>query len=272
MNQNQDEQMNILSKSLIKNIDKNFLELIYKDLAQPSVQKVGKALSNVIGLGNTVLLPVKMINEKAILLYSSHMRKYKDKLDKIEMDKIIEVQPEIGVPIMEKLQYTTNENLVELYTNLLTNASDIENVNKVHHRYINIVSSISPDEIKIINSFGWSKGPTIDYISYVNMIVSREGSYSISNNCYTKFEKSTILTIPENSKMYFNNLISLGLIEKDEKSYSKNMSIKLVDELKKTRNYKFFKNNTKFLYGHYQLTFFGRSFIDACKLQKKIKL
>jgi hypothetical protein len=40
---------------------------IYSDLAKPGVQQAGKALSTVIGLGNTMLWPVALLNEKAKL-------------------------------------------------------------------------------------------------------------------------------------------------------------------------------------------------------------
>ena len=51
--------------------DEKVLRLFYHDFAQPGVRQVGKALSTVLGLGNTALLPVKLVNDKALALYKS---------------------------------------------------------------------------------------------------------------------------------------------------------------------------------------------------------
>ncbi len=74
------------------------LELIYKDLPQPSVKKIGKALGTVFELSNTILLQVKLLNEKVRLNYEKHMNSYKEKLNEIPDEEICEVPPEIGLP------------------------------------------------------------------------------------------------------------------------------------------------------------------------------
>jgi hypothetical protein len=67
-----------ITKSLL-GIDTKILTLVYDDLAKPGVQQVGKALSTVLGLGNTALLPLKLANEKAQLWYTKHMEEYRRK-------------------------------------------------------------------------------------------------------------------------------------------------------------------------------------------------
>jgi len=45
------------------------LKEIYGDLAKPGVSQVGKALSTVVGLGNTILWPVALLNERQKYLW-----------------------------------------------------------------------------------------------------------------------------------------------------------------------------------------------------------
>ena len=82
------------------------LKEVYGDLAKPGVSQVGKALSAVLGLGNTVLYPLHLINEKTRITLESNLQKYREKLKNIPDEKIIPVPPEIGVPIAETVSYT----------------------------------------------------------------------------------------------------------------------------------------------------------------------
>ena len=79
----------------------NILELIYKDLAQPSVRAVGSALGTVFEFSTSFLLPVKLLNEKIKLIFTKNLNDYKNKLEKVSEEKICEVHPQIGIPIIE---------------------------------------------------------------------------------------------------------------------------------------------------------------------------
>ena len=56
-----------MAMELIKEITQipGLLKEVYGDLAKPGVEQVGKALGTVIGLGNTILWPIALANEKA---------------------------------------------------------------------------------------------------------------------------------------------------------------------------------------------------------------
>ena len=51
------------------------LKEIYGDLAKPGVTQVGKALSTIIGLGNTLLWPIQILNERAKLTLADNLNK-----------------------------------------------------------------------------------------------------------------------------------------------------------------------------------------------------
>ena len=60
------------------------LKEIYGDLTKPSVQQVGKALGTIIGLGNTVLWPFALLNEKAKIALERNLERYRIILQALE--------------------------------------------------------------------------------------------------------------------------------------------------------------------------------------------
>lgn len=210
-----------VTKALV-NIDAKILSLAYKDLAQPGVQQVGKALSTVLGLGNTVLLPLKLVNEKAQLWFVNHMESYRKSLEQVPEELVAEVPPEIGVPILEKLEKTTNESLSALYINLLAGASVVATAGSAHPRYVQIIESLAPDEVRILD-YMWKETPHLE-LPFIKVTARR---YSEENQPsepiefttilkeVTKLETSDYLAFPKNARLYLNNLIALGLVQKE---------------------------------------------------------
>src|SRR5579871_1872102 len=82
------------------------LNSLYKDLAEKGISKVGEALGTVLDLSNSVLLPIKLLNEKTKIIFQENINKYRRRIESIPDEKICEVPPEIGIPILDKLTYT----------------------------------------------------------------------------------------------------------------------------------------------------------------------
>ena len=61
----------------------NILGQVYEDLAQPSVKAVGNALGTVFEFSTSILLPVKLLNEKFKLNFTKNLNDYKKKLEEI---------------------------------------------------------------------------------------------------------------------------------------------------------------------------------------------
>jgi len=85
-----------------------------------------------------MLLPIKLLNEKFKLNFERNLDDYKKKLEAIPEEKICDVNPQIGTPIIEKLTYTTNEEIADLFTSFLTKASNTETVNQDHPSFCTI--------------------------------------------------------------------------------------------------------------------------------------
>ena len=128
----------------------NVLSQFYQDLAQPSVKAIGQALATVFELCPNSLLSLKLWTEKRKLNFAKRLNEYKEKLEQIPEEKRCEVDPQIGTPIVEKLTYTTNDEIADLFTTLLANASNIDTVNRAHPAFIDIIGRLSEDEARII--------------------------------------------------------------------------------------------------------------------------
>ena len=183
---------------------------IYKDLAQPSVHKMGLALGTVFEFSYTFLLPLKLKNEKAKLNFQKNINEYKSKIEKIPEEKICEVNPQIGVPILERLTYTTNEELVDLFTSLLAKASDTDNVNLAHPGFIHVMESLSVDEARIVKFL--SNGQDIPFITL--KLYQHNGHFNILEKNLNILRQKINFNFPQNIGTYLDNFLRLGILEK----------------------------------------------------------
>lgn len=256
---------------LIKEVPQ-VLSMVYADLAQPGIQSVGKALGTVLEFSTSFLLPLKLQNEKFKLNFEKRLNEYKQKLEQIPDEKIQEVNPQIGTPLLEKLSYTTNDEIADLFTTLLTNASNSDAINKAHPAFIQMIERISCDEARIIKYLKGKK----DFIPYCSLkCFAKDGK-----GYYYNFEKTTTLTVQvdlifsNNIKVYLDNLVSLGVItdmngsfKVDENIYKSIIEAHKINEFKEAWVPHLF-SKVEIEKSYYQITDFGRLFIEACTIYK----
>lgn len=252
------------------------LTTIYQDLAQPSVKKVGTALETVFEFSTSMLLPIKLLNEKFKLNFEKRLNEYKNKLDEIPVEKICEVNPQIGTPIIEKLSYTTNEEIADLFVNLLTKASSIDTVNFAHPSFVQLIERLSVDEARLVKHF-----LNLDFIPCISF---RAHSSNASVGFFEILKYSTMLQFdvdllfPKNIKTYLDNFVSMGILDishglfkMDNQIYDPIYAKYDYDELSiaySTENG--FKSLEK-KKSYYQITDFGKAFIIACNNNVKNK-
>jgi hypothetical protein len=192
------------------------LTQLYGDLAKPGVAQVGQALSTVLGLGDTILWPIQLLNERARIALESNLERYREKVSQIPPEKVAPVPPEIGVPIAEKLSYVADRDLRELYTNLLAKASNIDTVSQAHPSFVNVLNNMSPDEALLIRQF--MQQGAIPFVTpkffnpsknlWMTLVVLHFDLYS-----------ETTLAFPANLPAYVSNLEGLGLIDVVHRDY-----------------------------------------------------
>ncbi|WP_367755235.1 DUF4393 domain-containing protein [Flavobacterium sp. WC2430] len=218
---------------------------IYKDLFQPGMTKVGEALSTVLDSANLILLPLKLINQRSKLYFDVNIKRYSEKLENPNLT-LTQVQPYVGLPILEKLTYLEQNELSESFLNLLAKASFEETSNLVHPAFITILNNLSADEAKILfHYYLKDRIPLIElYIRrYKEEIkkpdeeaktrdnIKRLIDYSFQDReevfieyakNLTGIENEVDLIFPKNIDLYIDNLYHNGLIEFERNLINKN--------------------------------------------------
>jgi len=192
------------------------LKEVYGDLAKPGVQQAGKALSTIIGLGNTILWPIALVNEKAKIALEANLEKYRIKMKDIPEEEVCEVAPEVGVPIAEKLSYVSNEELSDMYTELLANASQKQKANVAHPSFVNVISNISPDEAILIKSVRNMAG--VPFIE-VRLMLKDKNEWQTINTMMPGLTCLHELQYPNNVHAYISNLEGLGVFQARQDIY-----------------------------------------------------
>lgn len=182
------------------------LKLIYQDLAQPGVQQVGRALQMVMTLGNNILLPLRLLNETARRYEERKFDEIAERFKAIPLEETIEISPEIGVPIMERLSYADDNTIRGLFIELLAKASSIKMVEMAHPSFVNVISSLSPDEAIVLQSLSGRTNVPLISIDAKN----DSGSITLHDFIIVPPEE---LSHPDRMPLYISNLSGLGLLE-----------------------------------------------------------
>jgi hypothetical protein len=247
------------------------IPLIYTDLAQPSVKKVGAALETVFEFSTSLLLPLKLLNERFKLNFERNLNSYKKKLDGVPEDKIISVDPQIGTPIIEKLSYTTNEEIADLFTTLLAKASNIDTVNQTHPSFIHIIERLSVDEARILKHLkGISTIPCMTLRAYVK---DKDKGFIIYAEKANMLIFDVNIDIPQNINTYLDNLCSAGILFYADGTWlTEETGYELI-----SKHHEFETWKSQILeesrFGNvdedkcfFRVTSFGKQFIEACTL------
>lgn len=127
---------------------------IYDDAIQPAAKEIGKSLSTVAKLVNVALSPVSALVWGFDQLQDFINGTVSKKLENVSEEKIITPDPSIVGPALESLRYNgNNENIKELYANLIANAMDVDTVKKAHPSFVEIIKNLTSDEALILKFF-----------------------------------------------------------------------------------------------------------------------
>lgn len=255
---------------------KEFVEMFYPDLLQPPFKKVGYALSDLIGFLTIPTTYLGYQTKKTNIYFDKNLEKYKNKLNFHDQDKIGKVSPEIGVPILEKLSIVTSEELADMYTSLLVNASLIKKSKYAHPSFINVLQNISVDEAKIIQYLTEDNDPLL-FITYLKMDKNdSDSTIEKMDDFYLNLTENIQLNYPEMASFYFLNLEKLGIIggmpgfPNIVQSLVSELSTEIHEESTK-REVEANISNDKVEYeisdinGYYILTKYGEEFIKCIK-------
>ncbi|MBK9334818.1 MAG: DUF4393 domain-containing protein [Ignavibacteria bacterium] len=95
-------------------------------------------------------------------------------MEEIPNERINQVPPQLGLPIIERLTYISDEELSDLFINLLSTASDTDTFSLSHPSFVQLIDRLSIDEARILN---YLKG--MEYIPYINFQLKKLGILDI---------------------------------------------------------------------------------------------
>jgi hypothetical protein len=231
-----------------KFLDKIPIDKIYEDLFQPGLKKAGEALSTVLDVSNSILLPFKLLNAKSKSIFTENMKRYEEKLENAGK-RIAQVPEYVGIPILDKLTYLTEKNISEAFINLLAAASNEDTLKLVHPAFLSTLTDLSSDEAKILFALkDATEIPFIDVYLIKETEIIKKPSFADEKGPKSKEQLNAIaeytfqdrmttdiriawnltaipneieLTFPNNIDLYLYNLERHKIIEYDRTVYKR---------------------------------------------------
>lgn len=244
----------------------SLLPNIYRDIAQPGLSVIGKAIGDAMKFCVLPFTAVGTVADGVNTNLQHRLSEYAKKLERIPEEKVVDVHPQIAVPVIQKLSYTTNQDIANLFTNLLATASNIETADKAHPGFENIISQLSPDEARIIQYL--KAHEDIQYCEWKAFVAHGEGYNTLLNHS-TLIPMRVKLDFPQNILAYYANLVRLGILVDMVNVYR--VANAEYDKIKEAYNFDQYNNlvphffkRLEFNKSYYSVTDFGKLFIKAC--------
>jgi Abortive infection alpha len=202
----------------------DLIKEVYHDLAKPGVSQVGTAVGHLMGLGTTALWPIALLNGKADIALRDNLEKYRKKLESVPTGSIVAVPPETGVPILERMQYTSDPMLIELYLSVLVKAATKEHCSLAHPSFANTIANMSPDDARL---FALIVKENQCIAATAQLITKQEKSNSFLPEDFAapfrEIQRGLLeqritmqLAFPSNAPAYIGHLEGLGLVSLSE--------------------------------------------------------
>lgn len=193
-----------------------------------------------------------------------------EKLKDVPPENIESPEAHIAVPALQYISYCMdNEELKNMYANLLANSMNSVVKNGVHPGFVEIIKQLSPDEAKVLKHFYSNRTvPTVTLRYELN----NGGGVAVLKN-FSNIGELIGCERPLSINIYFDNLIRLGLL-KDSSSLSsltdKNLYLPLKThpalvpllDPKRIAETKYEKST--FVEGFMSLTDYGDAFCKIC--------
>lgn len=240
---------------------------LYKDVVHPVAQEVGKALKTIGGVINVALSPISLMVYGFEKIQGQLQNRLEKRLSMVLPENIVSPPLQIVGPLIEKYKYIyDNENLSEMFINLLAKSMDKDTIEKAHPSFVNIISELSSDEAKLIKHiYGKEVLPKLD----VKLELPVGGyKYIITN--FSLLGNDANLAYPELTPSYLNNLERLNIIYCSsgglQETYTDKNCYKLLKENKLIQDIqqKFgTQGKIELMEGVIRITDFGGMFIEA---------
>lgn len=257
---------NEISKGIIDKADGVLVE-VYKDALSPAVKPIGEILSFLPRTVKVAFNGVEkwLINKEETLRLTAES--VREKIKAIPEEKLVEPEPYVAIPAMQQLSYcVNNEELRELYANLLVSSMNADKKWQVHPAFVDIIKQLTPDEAKLLKHFL----PT-PMQNYPLLDVRLENQRGEGNVYYSNFTDISldVLDIPTNIGLYIDNFVRLKIIEiPPSRIYADNTTYERLKQhpilQSNLPNINIDALKLKYIYKVFNVTNFGANFIQTC--------
>lgn len=258
----------------------NAMKEVPKELYSDLVKPVAKGTGDVIGLVpqavNAALLPLRKWILESEYNYLETKKLLDKKLANVEPDNIETPDAHIAVPALQYISYCMdNEELRNMYANLLANSMNKVVKNGVHPSFVEIIKQLSPDEARLLKFMAKNETAPVISVRYED---STGSGFRIVKN-FSNYGELAGCEMPYNITSYFDNLLRLGLIEQGPTMTSLTDKSRYED-LKKhdyilgytdegaLKNIPY--NKVKFVESYVTMTEYGKIFNRICVLENDV--
>ena len=250
---------------------------VYEDGAKQTVTESGKIAGRIPRAINAALAGIDIWIMNREYKVAEVKKILEQKLENVNPDNIVPPEPYIAVPAWQAISYSMdNDELREMYANLLAKAMNIETKNNVHPAYVEIIKQMSPLDAKNLSVICESDGLPIASFCYEYADGSKSGNtplifldnqdeedYLFQATSISSLSRLGLINI-DFEHMVFNK----DEYKKFEKSevYTEMKNIN-ADEAYNVYNFpkdKFHNSNINMNKGVIDLTPMGDSFVDVC--------
>lgn len=191
---------------------------VYEDMLQPASKEIGKSFLTVAKTINVALYPLAGLVWGFEKIKQHLETSMAEKLKDIPEENIITPDPSVAVPAIEALRYTAhNEDLREMFTNLLATAMDKNTVKNAHPSFVEILKQLSSDEARIIRLFTDHKSKAVIRLRSMNQ---EDDHFTELLQEFSILPYTADCKYPELGPGYINNITRLGIVHIDYTKYS----------------------------------------------------
>ena len=265
-----DKEMLDVTAEIAKEIAKD----AYDDVGKPVMKPTGELVGLIPRAIKAALSPL----EKWVLQKEYNVAETKklleEKLQNTPPELIESPEPHIAVPAMQYISYCMdNEELREMYANLLANSMNKVIKNGVHPGFVEIIKQLSPDEAKILKYL--YKNPFVPTISL--KVYKEPSGMVVINRVFTNVPELCGCERPYEYEKYIDNLSRLGVVRvpPDECLTNKLQYDPLKnhpDIIKEKNELEALESVARvdYIEGHIELTKWGRNFCSICVEVRKL--
>lgn len=260
------------SVDIAKEVTKEIAKDVYNDTGKPILQPTGELVGLIPRAIKAALGPLeKWVLQKEYNIEETK-RLLENKLQNVNPEMIEAPEPYIAVPALQSISYCMdNEELRNMYANLLANSMNKVVKKGVHPGFVEIIKQLCPDEAKLLNYLYINeKIPTISFIAHQHI-----GGFSVIKKGFTNATELCGCESPFEYEKYIDNLVRLGLLRRsnnemliNEKLYEPLNTHPYITGLKKQIEANEEINNRikeiELSKGFIELTSFGKGFCLIC--------